>query len=412
VAESFSLNGGFLVIAGAIELAAAFAVLYAGAGGGLLAALLAGTTAMLALVSLEYHRRRRLWTGERLDICDDLVERMVGYRTRVVQQNPAEWHEGEDQSLSSYVDRSKEMDALAALLALAPRLWLVVGCIGLAPAMVSPAEGAALLAVSVGGVLLAHRALKKLTDGFSFWTDAVIAWRQVLPLFQAAGRPRATARDPAFVLSASEARNGGGVVLDASDLAFRYPGRGQPVLRGAALRVEKGDRVLIESPSGGGKSTLVSLLNGLREPDSGLLLYRGLDRRSLGVYGWSRHVASAPQFHENHVLTGTLAFNLLMGRSWPPRDSDLQEAETLCREAGLGDLLDRMPSGLFQIVGESGWRLSHGEKSRLYMVRALLQGAEIVVLDESFGALDAHTLQSALGVAMRRASSLVVVAHP
>jgi ABC-type glutathione transport system ATPase component len=51
----------------------------------------------------------------------------------------------------------------------------------------------------------------------------------------------------------------------------------------------------------------------------------------------------------------------------------------------LGDLLDRMPGGLFQLVGETGWQLSHGERSRLFMARALLQGADLVVLDEKLG---------------------------
>jgi hypothetical protein len=53
---------------------------------------------------------------------------------------------------------------------------------------------------------------------------------------------------------------------------------------------------------------------------------------------------AAPQFHENHVLTGTFAFNLLMGRRWPPEPEDLREAEGLCRQLGLGQLLERMPA--------------------------------------------------------------------
>ena len=84
----------------------------------------------------------------------------------------------------------------------------------------------------------------------------------------------------------------------------------------------------------------------------------------------------------------SVAFNLLMGRRWPPSESDLDDAEALCRALDLGPLLDRMPSGIQQMVGESGWRLSHGEQSRIFMARALLQGAEVVVLDESFAALD------------------------
>jgi ATP-binding cassette subfamily B protein len=93
------------------------------------------------------------------------------------------------------------------------------------------------------------------------------------------------------------------------------------------LRVLAGDRILLEGPSGGGKSTLGAVLTGLRNPDSGLLLLGGLDRQVLGRTGWRQRVVSAPQFHENHVFTATFAFNLLMGRQWPPPEADLREAE-------------------------------------------------------------------------------------
>jgi hypothetical protein len=56
--------------------------------------------------------------------------------------------------------------------------------------------------------------------------------------------------------------------------------------------------------------------------------------------------------------------NALMGRGWPPRQGDLEEAERICRALELGPLLDRMPAGLQQQMGETGWKLSHGEKSR------------------------------------------------
>src|SRR6185503_5841710 len=98
------------------------------------------------------------------------------------------------------------------------------------------------------------------------------------------------------------------------------------------LQIQRGDRLLLQGSSGGGKSTLVSLLTGVRAPESGLLLLDGLDYQTLGAEGWRQRVASAPQFHENHVLTGTFAFNLLMGRQWPARRADLVEAETICRE--------------------------------------------------------------------------------
>jgi ATP-binding cassette, subfamily B, bacterial len=101
-----------------------------------------------------------------------------------------------------------------------------------------------------------------------------------------------------------------------------------------------------------------------------------------------------------------------MGWRWPPRPEDIEAAEGICRELGLDDLLSRMPAGLLQLVGETGWQLSHGERSRLYMARALLQEADLVILDESFAALDPETLQRCLRCVLKRAATVLVIAHP
>jgi ATP-binding cassette subfamily B protein len=127
---------------------------------------------------------------------------------------------------------------------------------------------------------------------------------------------------------------------------------------------------------------------------------------------WRRRVAGAPQFHLNHVLSESLAFNLLMGRRWPASDADYQEAAAICRGLGLGALLDRMPGGLFQAVGDGGWRLSHGERSRLFLARALLQQADVVVLDESFAAMDPETLRLCLDFVWQRPETIITIAHP
>ena len=77
----------------------------------------------------------------------------------------------------------------------------------------------------------------------------------------------------------------------------------------------------------------------------------------------------------------------------------------------LDTLLERMPAGLEQMVGESGWRLSHGERSRIYIARSLLQKADLLILDESFGALDGTSLRTVLACVERRAPALLVIAH-
>jgi ATP-binding cassette subfamily B protein len=269
------------------------------------------------------------------------------------------------------------------------------------------------LAIALGGILLGYRAFTRLSRGLWNLADAAISWKQVAPLFRAAARPQVVGL-PLLRSSTTgpPTHENGHKLVEAHELIFRYRDRGEPVLRKCSLSMGVGDRILLQGPSGGGKSTLASLLVGMRTPQSGLLLLEGLDWPTLGMDGWRRRIVSAPQFHENHVLTETFAFNLLMGRRWPPAEGDMREAEEICQELGLGELLQRMPAGLLQMVGETGWQLSHGERSRLYIARALLQGARIIILDESFAALDPESLRCSLNCVLKRAPTLMVIAHP
>jgi ATP-binding cassette subfamily B protein len=194
-------------------------------------------------------------------------------------------------------------------------------------------------------------------------------------------------------------------------LNFQYSPTSDPVLTGVDLVINRGDRLLLQGASGGGKSTLAALLSGLQSPDSGLLLLNGLDRHTLGD-DWQRLAATVPQFHENYILSGTVAFNILIGRQWPAPEELMAEATALCEELGLGDLLRRMPAGIRQQVGETGWQLSHGERSRIFLARALMQRAQLIIMDESFGALDPETLDLCLQTVLKRAKTLIVIAHP
>jgi len=403
--ESLALSGGLTAVMAAFELVFSAVVLALGKGGIVQTLLLAGWAVVTGFLCWRYARRRAGWTESRVQMTHDLVENMAGHRTRIAQSSPDRWHAEEDEALDRYVAASALLDRENARLAvLAPQGWLIIGLAGLAPAFLSYGSAdLARTAVGLGGVLLAHQALRRLSAGLASLAGAAISWKQVAALFHAAART-----EPVGAASASASRD----VIRAQDIQFRYRQRDEPVLRGASFQISKGDWILLEGSSGGGKSTLASLLAGSREPESGILLAGGLDRRTLGASEWRRHVAMAPQYHENHILTESLAFNLLMGRRWPPGEKDWVEAESVCRELGLGELLERMPAGLQQLVGETGWQLSQGERSRVFMARALLQGSGLVILDESFAALDPENLRQCLECVLKRSQTLMVVAHP
>ncbi|MFO1193997.1 MAG: ABC transporter ATP-binding protein [Rhodoferax sp.] len=406
--ESLALQGGLGLLVSVLELLFAASVLALGASGPTQMLLLAGWVGLVALLGWRYFRRLRAWTAQRLAMTHALVEDMVGHRTRLAQEPAQRRQAQDDQTLVDYLARSQAVDrSLLPTLAVLPRGWMVVGLLGLAPAFVLAGPAGAAWAISLGGLLLANRALGGIAAGIASIARATLAWQQVGTLFQARGE-HLPASPP---LPHRPADAPGRRLVDATGLGFCYPGSRTPVLQDLDLTIHHGDRVLLEGPSGGGKSTLASLLTGLRQPGAGLLLLDGLDRPTLGP-AWHERATEAPQFHENHILSGSLAFNLLMGRQWPASEETLALARTVCVELGLGDLLARMPSGLMQMVGETGWQLSHGERSRIFLARALLQQAPLTVLDESFAALDPQTLERCLRTTLRRASTLVVIAHP
>jgi ATP-binding cassette subfamily B protein len=164
----------------------------------------------------------------------------------------------------------------------------------------------------------------------------------------------------------------------------------------------------VRGPSGGGKTTLFKLIGGELRPAGGAVLVSGTDAHLVSDEEWRERVASAPQFHENYVFGQPVAFNLdPRGRFAEPSD----EARAICTELGLDGVIGRMPQGYAQLLGETGWQLSHGERSRIFIARALLQHADVFLFDESFGALDPETQLRALECARRRAKTLMVIAH-
>jgi ATP-binding cassette subfamily B protein len=409
--ESLALSGGVIALLAIVELALTAVVLAMGAGiaaGGVLIV----WTGTALWGTWAYVRRRQAWTRQRVSMTDYLVQCMVGHRTRLAQQPARRRHVHEDESLHQYMQSGTAMDRVDLwLTAVVPRGWVVIAVAGILP-VVAGVPSTARVAVTVGAVLLGYRALRRLSAGLSALAGAAIAGHAVLPLVRSASRADLPT-PPALAIrrSRDESDAGDGLLAQIRDVGFRYRAGGQPVLQACTLDVPRRARVLLEGPSGSGKSTFASILAGLETPDSGLLLLNGLDRSVLRTAGWRSRVVLAPQAQENYLVGGTLAFNLLLGRRWPPQRADLAEAEQVCRDLGLGDLLERMPGGLQQIVGETGWQLSQGERARVFLARSLLQNPELLMLDESWGALDPENVERAIRAIAARAPAVIAIAH-
>ena len=408
--ETLVLNGGFGAVLGCFDILAAFYVLYHGANPNLLLGAMGVFLLLLLLLCGHFYRRQRQWTLNRLGITAQLIERMVGHRTRIVQQKPERFHDGEDESMEDYVHASRRFDRQVLILrGLLGRSWVIAGLLLLVPQLMAGTSGPVLLGISLGGILLAAKGFTRVTDGITQLATAAIAWEQIGDMLRPQPADSGNAADRVGLL---QERRPNRLVMQVRDLHFAYPNRDRKLLQGIDLDIHQGDRILLEGASGSGKSTLAAVLSGLRQGQAGLILLRGLDRQTMGEEAWRRFVAVSPQFHENHIFSGSLAFNLLLGGEWPAQQETLDRARELCEELGLGPLIQRMPAGMEQVVGDTGWQLSHGERGRLFIARALLTEADLVLLDESFASLDPQSLLHALRCVEKHAPALMVIAHP
>ena len=404
--DGLGASGGIATVLALLELLVAPFLFLWGAGGAAEFAVIIGWALMACALFARDLRVRTEWTRQRASLTDRLVENMAAHRTRAVQHSAANWHDVDDAALERYLITSRQLDrGVAMIKALIPAGYVIVSVAALAPAFLAGRASLAQLAITFGTILFAASSFERLCFGYSQGAAAWIGWKICEPILKAA----AHAPLPAVIDARDRFDQ---CMVQGRGVSFCHEHRRESVLTDCSFTVQRGDQILLEGASGSGKSTLATILAGSRAPSEGYVLAGGLDRQTLGDAAWRRRIALAPQYHENHIVCGTLIFNLLLARSFPYSPDDVEEARAVCRELGLGELIERMPAGLHQIVGDTGWRLSQGERSRIYLARALLQKADVVVLDESLAALDPENLRQSLECIMRRSPTLIVIAHP
>src|SRR5262249_15642417 len=200
------------------------------------APLLVAWVALTAYFGWRYFTRRTWWTTDRFAMSEHLLECMVGHRTRLAQQPEEEWHRSEDEGLDHFIARGDVMDRASIWLSIVPRGWLVLALAALIPAITDDASSGS-LAISIGGSLLAYRALQRLVGGFSTLAGAVISARSISGLSAAAARQEQAGLPSALWPSTHSLRDG--VVAQARDLSFRYRAQGEPVLDNCSLNIPR-----------------------------------------------------------------------------------------------------------------------------------------------------------------------------
>jgi ABC-type bacteriocin/lantibiotic exporter with double-glycine peptidase domain len=172
------------------------------------------------------------------------------------------------------------------------------------------------------------------------------------------------------------------------DMQFAYGG--EPVLRGVNLQIRRGEKVAVMGRSGSGKSTLAKLLLGVNEPSSGLISFDGVDARNIRPRDLRRLATFVPSTPA--LFRGSIYDNVVLG--W--NRIDPEELTRLAAIAGFDSVVLRYPDGWNHQLGPAGAGLSEGEKQRLGILRALVRGGDVLILDEASSALDSKTEEALL----------------
>ncbi len=412
-ADALGLNAALDAGLCAIDVVLAASLLGVGAGGLLHAALFVSWVGVVCAVALIGSRQQRNVTQLRSDLSAGIVERVSTSLTRAVQLAPGHADPHEQRAIDEYDESSTRMDRVQLVMSAISRAWVVVGLVGVLPAFFAGSIGAP-LAIAVGGIMVGGRAIGRASGCVPALIGGLGLWREIAPLLRRAATSRiAPESSPA---SLAEVQPLGDrtlihdpTVLFARNVTFRHDGREEAVLRGVSMKIRMGERIVIDGASGSGKSTLAAILAGARPAEAGVLLLDGAESESMPSARSNAIAVPAPR--EGSLVPTSLARNLLLGRAWPPSPQDVTKAMAVCAGLGLRPLIERMPHGMFERVGDGGWKLSDGEKARVYLARAMLADPDLLVVDECFELLDADTLLRTMRFVMSRSATLVVTGH-
>jgi ATP-binding cassette, subfamily B, bacterial CvaB/MchF/RaxB len=213
-----------------------------------------------------------------------------------------------------------------------------------------------------------------------------------------------TAPEPADAPgSAAVAR--GPVTIELCDIVFAYSDTEAPVLRGVSLKIEAGESVAIVGPSGCGKTTLLKLMLGMHEPQSGQILVGGVPLGRLGVHAWRDMIGAVMQ--DDQLFAGSIADNI----SFFDAAADSGRIEECSRIAAVADEIEAMPMGLHTLIGDMGTSISGGQRQRILLARALYKRPQILFLDEATSALDVDREREVNQAIRALALTRIVVAH-
>ncbi|WP_312135684.1 ABC transporter ATP-binding protein [Brevundimonas sp.] len=254
-------------------------------------------------------------------------------------------------------------------------------------------------AAFIAMLMLAGQSLRQLTNLSTVLSEGMTAARRLFEALdiQPEIREQAHPRDLAH----------GPVTIEFEDVHFAYntASGSVPTLNGINLHVAPGETIALVGPSGGGKTTILSLLPRFYDVTGGHITANGHDLRDLSLHSLRSQIALVTQ--EPFLFDDTIAANIAYGRSDPSEDAIIEAA----RAAAAHDFIMALPQCYQTRVGEAGARLSGGQRQRIAIARAFLKDAPILLLDEATSALDTESealVQQALERLMAGRATLMI----
>ncbi len=195
--------------------------------------------------------------------------------------------------------------------------------------------------------------------------------------------------------------------IELKNVTFKYQNDKKNVIKNVDLEIPKGTMVALVGESGGGKSSLIKLIQRLHDVSEGAILWDETDLRDAKIVSLRKQIALVTQ--ETVLFNDTINYNISYGNP----DASRQEIEEAARIAFADGFIKELPEGYETLVGERGTFLSGGQRQRIAIARAVLVNAPVLILDEATSALDTESeqlVQKALNYLMENRTS-IVIAH-
>lgn len=194
--------------------------------------------------------------------------------------------------------------------------------------------------------------------------------------------------------------------ISFESVRFKYPGAERETLNGISFQVEAGQTVALVGASGGGKTTISSLIPRFYAVTAGRITIDGTNTVELTLESLRQNIALVSQ--DIVLFNDTIEANIAYGALGAFSRAEVTKA---AQAANAWDFIEKLPNGLDTMVGENGSKLSGGQRQRIAIARALLKDAPILILDEATSALDSESerqVQSALSILMKNRTTLVI----